>query len=67
MAGTSRDILIVMTSAASNYNTRLDSSVCIKTRIRTGVTQNNMHYSIQYTTDSASVKFAALLIATTLF
>ena len=27
MAGTSRDILSVMTSAANNYNTRLDSSV----------------------------------------
>ena len=33
MAGTSRDISIVMTSAANNYNTRLDSSVRIKTRI----------------------------------
>ena len=27
MAGTSRDISIVMTSAANNYNTRLDLSV----------------------------------------
>ena len=33
MAGTSRDIPSVMTSAANNYNTRLDSSVRIKTRI----------------------------------
>ena len=38
MAGTSRDILSVMTSAANNYNTRLDSSVRIITRIRTEVT-----------------------------
>ena len=37
MAGTSRDISSLMTSAA-NYNTRLDSSVRIKTRIRTDVT-----------------------------
>ena len=37
MAGTS-DISSVMTSAANNYNTRLDSSVRIKTHIRTGVT-----------------------------
>ena len=34
MAGTSRDISSAMTSAANNYNTRLDSSVRIKTRIR---------------------------------
>ena len=34
MAGTSRDISCVMTSAANNYNTRLDSSVRLKTRIR---------------------------------
>ena len=38
MAGTSRDISSVMTSAANNYNTRLDLSVLIKTRIRTEVT-----------------------------
>ena len=38
MAGTSRDISSVITSAANNYNTRLDSSVRIKTRIRTEVT-----------------------------
>ena len=38
MAGNSRDISRVMTSAANNYNDRLDSSVRIKTRIRTGVT-----------------------------
>ena len=38
MAGTSRDISNVMTGAANNYNTRLDSSVRIKTRIRTDVT-----------------------------
>ena len=38
MAGTSRNISSVMTSAANNYYTRLDSSVRIKTRIRTGVT-----------------------------
>ena len=38
MDGTSRDISCVMTNAANNYNTRLDSSVRIKTRIRTGVT-----------------------------
>ena len=38
MAGTSRDISSVMTSAENNYNTRSDSSVRIKTRIRTGVT-----------------------------
>ena len=29
MAGTSRDISSVMTSAANNYNTRLDSSVLV--------------------------------------
>ena len=38
MAGTSRDISSVMTSAANNYNTRLYSTVRIKTRIRTEVT-----------------------------
>ena len=38
MAGTSRDISSVMTSAANVYNTRLDSIVRIKTRIRTEVT-----------------------------
>ena len=38
MAETSRDISSVMTSTANNYNTRLDSSVRIKTRIRTKVT-----------------------------
>ena len=38
MAATSRDISTVMTSAANNYNTRLDSSVRIKNRIRTKVT-----------------------------
>ena len=38
MAGTSRDISSGMTSAADNYNTRLDSSVRIKTSIRTEVT-----------------------------
>ena len=38
MAGTSREISSVMISATNNYNTRLDSSVRIKTRIRTEVT-----------------------------
>ena len=38
MAGTSRKISSVMTSAANIYNTRLDSSVRIKTRIRTEIT-----------------------------
>ena len=38
MAGTSREISSVMTSAANNYNTRLDTSVRIKIRIRTEVT-----------------------------
>ena len=38
MAGTSREICSVMTSAANNYNTKLHSSVRIKTRIRTEVT-----------------------------
>ena len=38
MAGTSRDISSVMNSAENNYNTRLDSSVRIRTRIRTKVT-----------------------------
>ena len=38
MAGTSRDISSAMTSTANNDNTRLDSSVRIKTRIRTEVT-----------------------------
>ena len=38
MAGTSREISSVMTSAANNHNTRLDSSERIKTRIRTEVT-----------------------------
>ena len=37
MAGTSREISSVMTGAANNYNTRLDLSVRIKTRIRTEV------------------------------
>ena len=38
MAGTSRHISSVMTRVANNYNTRLDSNVGIKTRIRTEVT-----------------------------
>ena len=38
MAATSREISSVMTGAANNYNTRLDWSVRIKTRIRTEVT-----------------------------
>ena len=38
MAETSRDISSVITSAANNYNTRLDSSVRKKTRIRNKVT-----------------------------
>ena len=42
MVGTSREISSVMTSAANNYNTRLDSSVRIKTRIRTDVTENRI-------------------------
>ena len=29
--------------------------------------KNNMHYSKKYTTDSTSVKFAALVVKTTLF
>ena len=54
MAGTSREISSVMTSAANNYSTRLDSSVRIKTRIRTEVTWNriraNAHNSGNYET-----------------
>ena len=54
MAGTSREISSVMTNAANNYNTRLDSSVRIKTRIRTEVTKNriraNAHNSGNYKT-----------------
>ena len=42
MAGTSREISSVMTSAANNYNTRLDSNVRIKIRIRTEVTWNRI-------------------------
>ena len=38
MAVTSREISSVITSAANNYNTRLDSSVRIKSCICTGVT-----------------------------
>ena len=38
MAGTSLEISSVMTSAANNYNTRLDSSIRIKTRIHPEVT-----------------------------
>ena len=38
MAGTSREISSVITSAANNYNTRLDSSVRIKIRIPAEVT-----------------------------
>ena len=38
MAVISREISSVMTSAANNYNTGLDSSVRIKTRLRTEVT-----------------------------
>ena len=53
-AGTSRKISSVMTSSANNYNTRLDSSVRIKTRIRTEVTYNriraNRHNSGNYET-----------------
>ena len=54
MAGTSRDISSVITSAANNCNTRLDSSVHIKTRIRMEVTKNriraNAHNSGNYET-----------------
>ena len=54
MSGTSHEISSVMTSAAINYNTRLDSSVRIKTRIRTEVTSNrirtNAHNSANYET-----------------
>ena len=54
MTGTSRKISSVMTSAANNYTTTLDSSVRIKTPIRTEVTQNriraNAHYSGNYET-----------------
>ena len=43
-----------MTSAVNNYNTRLNSSVRIKTRIRTTVTKNriraNAHNSGNYET-----------------
>ena len=38
MPGTSREISSVVTSAANNYNIRLDSSVRITTRVRTEVT-----------------------------
>ena len=38
MAESNRDISSVMTSVENNYNTRLDSSVRIKIRVRTGVT-----------------------------
>ena len=47
MSGTSREISSVMTSAANNYNTRLDSSVRIKTRIRTEVTYNRIRANAQ--------------------
>ena len=54
MSGISCEISSVMTSAANNYNTRLDSSVRIKTRIRTEVTLNriraNAHNSGNYET-----------------
>ena len=54
MAGTSRETSSVITSATNSYNTRLDSSVRIKTRIRTEVTQNriraNAHNSGHYET-----------------
>ena len=54
MAVTSHEISSVMISAANNYNTRLDSSVRIKTRIRTEVTKNkirtNAHNSGNYET-----------------
>ena len=54
MAQTSREISSTMSSTANNYNTRLDSSVRIKTRIRTEVTQNriraNAHNSGNYET-----------------
>ena len=74
MAGTSLDISSVMTSAANNYNTRLDSSVRIKTRIRTGVTYNriraNAHNSGNYETrdnarrtDRASASSSASIVA----
>ena len=38
MAGTGRKISSVMSNATNNFNTRVDSSVRIKTRIRTEVT-----------------------------
>ena len=47
MAGASREISSVMTSAANNYNTRLYSSVRIKTRIRTEVTYNRIRANAQ--------------------
>ena len=54
MAVTSREISSVITSTANNYNTRLDLSVRIKTRMRTEVTENriraNAHNSGNYET-----------------
>ena len=75
MAGTSREISSVMTSAANNYDTKIDSSVRIKTSIRTEVTQNriraNSHNSGNYETrdnarrtDRASAKYRKLFLKT---
>ena len=44
MSGTSREISSVITSAANNYNTRLDSNVRIKTRIQSQDTFTQKHY-----------------------
>ena len=53
MAGTNREISSVMTSTANNYNTRLDSSVRIRTRIRIEFTQSrNTDLIIENLTDS---------------
>ena len=49
MTGTSREISSLMTSAASNYNTRLDSSVRIKTRIQYAPKSHKIEYVPMHT------------------
>ena len=74
MTGTSHEISSVTTGAANNCNTRLDSSVRVKTRIRTEVTWNriraNAHNSGNYETrdnarrtDRARLRSPASIVA----
>ena len=48
-------------------STRLTHQIKFSKALLSVAMKNSMHYSKKYTADSKSVKFAALVIATTLF